>query len=201
MTGDRELVLGFRPHTYWTAAVALTGSPDAPEVIERRRITFATGNERMVYHQAAEIPRAEAPALVEHVRVAVRGNARVAIRSLLDDLGKAGWSVQAAVVPTGGVRVPADIADIVRVHARMHAAEGELYRDLVADACAELGLAVRREVERELVHLACDRIGTSEAVLKSRLQAMGAKLGPPWSEDQRLAMLAALLHLEPARAA
>jgi hypothetical protein len=33
-------------------------------------------------------------------------------------------------------------------------------------------------------------------VLKTRLQAMGAALGPPWSEDQKLAMLAALVHLE-----
>ena len=192
----RPLVLGFRPHTYWTAAVALAGSADAPQVVERRRITFATGDERMVYHQAAEVPPTDAPALVERVRAAVRVNARAGISDLLADLERAGRAVRIAVVPTGGLRLPERIEDIVKVHARMHAAEGELYRDIVADACRDEGLIVERVVERELVPLACDRVGTTEAVLKARLQAMGVRLGPPWSEDQKLAVLAALLHLE-----
>ena len=189
-------MLGFRPHTYWTAAVALAGSIEAPEVVERRRITFASGDERNVYHHAAEIPPADAPALVERVRVAVRANIGAGVGAFLSELRRDGWTVRAAVAPTGGLRLPERIEDIVRVHARMHAAEGELYRDLVADACRDLGLVVHREVERELIPLACDRIGTSEAALKTRLQAMGAKLGPPWSEDQKLATLAALLHLQ-----
>jgi len=193
------VVLGFRPHTYWTAAVALAGSPEAPDVMERRRITFATGNERGVYHQAAEIPAPDAPALVGRVRRAVRANAGAGIRALADDLARSGRRIAAAVVPTGGLRLPERIEDIVKVHARMHAAEGELYRDLVAEACRDAGLTVHRVVERELVPLACDKLGTSEALLKARLQTMGAALGPPWSEDQKLATLAALLHLDAER--
>ncbi|HXQ11254.1 MAG TPA: hypothetical protein VN805_09710 [Caulobacteraceae bacterium] len=197
MSADRRpVVLGFRPHTYWTAAVALAGSADAPEVVERRRITFATGDERMVYHRAAEVPAAEAPALVAQVRSAVEVHASQAVKAMVADLARAGRRVRAAVVPTAGLKLPGRIEDIVRVHARMHAAEGELYRDIVADACAGLGLKVHRVVERELFALASDRVGTSEAVLKMRLQAIGAALGPPWSEDQKLAMLAALIHLE-----
>lgn len=176
--------------------MALAGSADAPEVVERRRITFATGDERMVYHRAAELPAAEAPALVARVRAAVEVNAAEAVKVMVADLARAGRPVSAAVVPTAGLKLPARIEDIVRVHARMHAAEGELYRDIVAAACAGLGLKVHRVVERELFALASDRIGTSEAVLKARVQAMGAALGPPWSEDQKLAMLAALVHLE-----
>jgi len=197
MSADRRpVVLGFRPHTYWTAAVALAGSADAPEVVERRRITFATGDERMVYHRAAEVPAAEAPALVAQVRSAVEVHASQAVKAMVADLARAGRRVRAAVVPTAGLKLPRRIEDIVRVHARMHAAEGELYRDIVADACAGLGLKVHRVVERELFALASDRVGTSKAVLKMRLQAIGAALGPPWSEDQKLAMLAALIHLE-----
>jgi hypothetical protein len=196
MADSGPVVIGFRPHTYWTAAVALAGAPDAPEVVERRKITFATGDERMVYHRAAEVTAAEAPALVAEVRVAVEAHAADAVRAMVEGLHRAGRQVRLAVVPTAGLKLPERIEDIVRVHARMHAAEGELYRDIVADACAAVGLKVARVIERELFPLAADHIGTSEAVLKTRLQAMGAALGPPWSEDQKLAVLAAMIHLE-----
>jgi len=197
MSADgQSVVLGFRPHTYWTAAVALAGAPGAPEVVDRRRITFATGDERMVYHRAAEVAAADAPALIAEVRTAVEAHATEATRAMVEDLRRAGRLVRLAVVPTAGLKLPERIEDIVRVHARMHAAEGELYRDIVADSCAAVGLIVHRVIERELFPLASDRVGTSEAVLKSRLQAMGAALGPPWSEDQKLAVLAALIHLD-----
>jgi hypothetical protein len=201
MADSRSVVIGFRPHTYWTAAVALAGAPDAPDVVERRKITFATGDERMVYHRAAEVPAAEAPALIAEVRTAVEVHAADGVRAMVEDLRRAGRAVRLAVVPTAGLKLPERIEDIVRVHARMHAAEGELYRDIVADACARVGLEVVRVIERELFPLAADRIGTSEALLKARLQAMGAALGPPWSEDQKLAVLAALIHLEDGAAA
>jgi hypothetical protein len=197
----QSVVLGFRPHTYWTAAVALAGAPDAPEVIERRKITFARGDERMVYHRAAEVPAADAPALIAEVRAAVEAHATEGVRAMVETLRGAGRPVRLAVVPTAGLKLPDRIEDIVRVHARMHAAEGELYRDIVADSCVAAGLTVHRVIERELFPLASDRIGTSEAVLKTRLQAMGAALGPPWSEDQKLATLAALIHLDDGAAA
>ncbi|HXQ45522.1 MAG TPA: hypothetical protein VN806_02845 [Caulobacteraceae bacterium] len=201
MADGRPVVIGFRPHTYWTAAVALAGASDAPEVVERRKITFATGDERMVYHRAAEVPAADAPALIAEVRTAVEAHASDSVRAMVEDLRRAGRTVRLAVVPTAGLKLPERIEDVVRVHARMHAAEGELYRDIVAEACAGVGLKVERVIERELFPLAADRIGASEAVLKTRLQTMGAALGPPWSEDQKLAVLAALIHLEDGGAA
>ncbi|HEX7759005.1 MAG TPA: hypothetical protein VF459_05860, partial [Caulobacteraceae bacterium] len=64
-------VLGFRPHTYWTAVVALAGRPRAARVIERRRITFADGDERFIYHQAAEAQPARREPMIEAARAAV----------------------------------------------------------------------------------------------------------------------------------
>jgi hypothetical protein len=194
-SANAPVVLGFRPHTYWTAVVALAGSALAPEVVERRRITFATGDERMVYHRAAEVPPAEAPALVDQVRAAVEINSAQGVKAMVEELAAAGRNVRLAVVPTAGLKIPQRIEDIVRVHARMHAAEGELYRDIVADACRGIGLSVQRIVERELKTLVCDHLETTPNGLDNRLKAMGAVLGPPWSEDQKLATLAAWLQL------
>jgi hypothetical protein len=189
-----DVVLGFRPHTYWTAVVALAGPVESPRVVARHKIVFAAGEERSVYHHAAETELAEAPALIDKVRVAVEANARAGIRVFVDMLKRDGLEVGAAVAPSGGRRLPA-LADILRVHSLQHAAEGEFYRDAVAAACATLGLGVRRPVERELAALCGDRLGLGAAAMQARLKAMGAALGPPWGEDHRLATLAAWLGL------
>jgi hypothetical protein len=192
---ETSAVLGFRPHTYWAAVVALGGSAAAPEVLARHKIVFAAGEERSVYHQAADAPLGtEAEALIARVRSAVEANARAGIERFVALLGNDGLVVRTAVAPTGGKKLP-PLADIVRVHTLQHAAEGEFYRDAVAAACASLNLEVKRPVERELPALVCDRLGVARSDLDSRLKDMGARLGPPWSEDQRLAVLAAWAEL------
>lgn len=188
-----ELALGFRPHTYWTAVVAMAGPAEAPQVRLRHRLVFAAGDERSAYHQAAEAPdRAEA--LIARIRTAVTANARAGLAQLLELLARDGEAPKVAVAPTGGRALPA-LGQILKVHTLQHAAEGEFYRDAVADACADLGLEVRRPVERELPALAADRLGIDQAAMAARIKAMGEALGPPWSEDQRLAAMAAWLAL------
>ena len=105
-------VLGFRPHTYWTAVVALAGDAEAPQVIERRRIDFASGNERFVFHQAAEGALAQAEPLIAEVRAATEANAVGEIGGLIADLQNAGVRVAAAVVPAGTARLPARLAGL-----------------------------------------------------------------------------------------
>jgi hypothetical protein len=190
-------VLGFRPHTYWTAVVALAGPSDAPQVIERRKIQFAVGDERFVFHQAAEAP-AGAPALLEQVRAATCANALREIAALVADLQLTGLAVRIAVTAAATAKLPPRLADVLASHSRIHAAEGSFYRDVVASACEAAGLEVRRPVERDLARLVAARLGLDEAALDARLKAMGAALGPPWSEDQKLAALAAWTGLESA---
>ncbi|HEY1561519.1 MAG TPA: hypothetical protein VGF71_11590 [Caulobacteraceae bacterium] len=190
-----NVVLGFRPHTYWTPVVALTGDREEPNMLVRKRLVFAAGAERGVYHQAAEADADAAETLIAGVRTVVQANARAGVTRVVDSLTREGHRPWIAVVPTGGRRIPAKVAEIIRSHTMQHAAEGEFYRDVVAAACAELGLEVRRPVESDVVALACDHLGWDRAALNGRLKAMGSGLGPPWSEDQRLAVLAAWLHL------
>ncbi|MDB5455253.1 MAG: hypothetical protein JWP92_838 [Caulobacter sp.] len=189
-------VLGFRPHTYWTAVVAVAGRADAPRIVERRRIAFAAGHERFVYHQAAELEPARAQALIDAVRAATGANAAREIGGLLTDLRSEGLTVDVAVTPAGTAKPPEALADILRVHARVHAAEGSFYREVVAAACDALGLRVRRVIERDLPAQLGRSLGVEPAALEARLKTMGAPLGPPWNEDYRLATQAAWLHLD-----
>lgn len=190
-----EVVLGFRPHTYWTAVVAVSGNAGAPRVVARSRFDFAAGETRHVYHRAAAMGPAEGAAWIETVRAQVETMAEQALGKALAEWAGAGCTVSRAVVPRGGARIPDDLAQIVRSHSGQHAAEGEFYRDVVATACRRHGLEVTRVVEREIASLVSDASDRTPAALTAWLADLGRALGPPWSEDQRLAMLAGWLGL------
>ncbi len=184
-------VLGFRPHTYWTAAVALAGDRDAPEVIQRRRIDFASGDERSVYHRVETMAADEAEAWVARVWAVCEADTRLGLSQLIEDLAGAGVALGVAVVPIGRAKHPDKVEDIIKSHSHMHAAEGDFYRGVVAAACANLGLEVRRVVERDLPGQVGQLLRIDSGALQERLKSIGALLGPPWTEDQKLATLAA----------
>ncbi len=195
LAGNAIAALGLRPHTYWTPATVLAGPASDPRLIARQRIVFATGRERMAYHEAAEIGPDGAEAWIEGVRMATQANAAREIAALLAELRRDGVAVEIAVVPEARPRLPGTVAEVVRVHALMHAAEGVFYRDVVAAACRELGLQVVRTLERDLAETAAAILDVEPARLAGRLADLAAGLGPPWNEDYRLAALAAWLGL------
>jgi hypothetical protein len=184
-------VLGFRPHTYWTAAIALAGDPQAPRVLQRRRIDFASGDERSVYHRVETMAADEAEAWIARVWTACEADTRRGVGDLVTHLADRGVSLGVAVVPIGRAKAPDRWEDIIKSHSHMHAAEGDFYRGVVATACTNLGLEVRRVVERDLSATLSQLLRIDRPTLEQQLKSIGAALGPPWTEDQKLATLAA----------
>jgi hypothetical protein len=163
-----------------------------PRVIERRRIDFgAEGEQRFVFHRAAEASPAKATSSIAKARAAAEAGAMREIEKLLADMQRTGTAVRSAAVPAANARLPETLDDILRVHSRIHAAEGSFYRDVIASACEAAGLKVHRIVERALPDLLGALLPDKERSLEQRLKDMGAALGPPWSEDQKLATQAA----------
>jgi len=62
---------------------------------------------------------------------------------------------------------------------------------VVATACTNLGLEVRRVIERDLPGRVDELLRIDGVALEQRMKSIGASLGPPWTEDQKLATLAA----------
>jgi hypothetical protein len=118
------------------------------------------------------------------------------IRDLISVISGMGTTVVGACVPGGNARLPHALPDILAVHARIHAAEGAFYRDVLADACTQAGLLVSRAPERDIPALAGKALGSSDERLRERLVVLGKSLGPPWGEDQRVATLAAFIALK-----
>jgi hypothetical protein len=189
--GPSSAVLGFRPHTYWTAAIALAGEARTPQVVQRRRIDFASGDERGVYHRVETMAANEAEAWIARVWAKCEADTRRGVGELIKDLADSGVSLGVAVVPIGRAKPPDRWEEIIKSHSYMHAAEGDFYRGVVATACTNLGLEVRRVVERDLPAAVGNLLRVDRPELEQHLKWIGAALGPPWTEDQKLATLAA----------
>ena len=160
--------LGFRTHSGWAAAVAVSGSLESPVVLDRRRIITARGP-RQPFHAAEPLPFPKAEALIRKCRDEALELAVAAVREMQREFG-----AECAGVLVGRPRPSPSLADILKSHAAIHTAEGVFYREILIEACHTCGLRVTTVVEKE--------IAANVAALP--------KLGPPWTADEKLACLA-----------
>ena len=85
--------------------------------------------------------------------------------------------------------------EILAVHVRMHKAEGELFRDVLAQGMRECAIPLTTLPEKSALDDAAKRIGIPRARLDAILTALGKSTGPPWAKDQKEAAAAALVAL------
>ena len=175
-------------HTGWATLVAVAEEGSLC-VLHRCRVELLPPEGiRFVYHQAAELPIADAERLIESVRRISEDTALTNIRGALKKL-----DVTHACIVTAGAAVPNDLAAALRSHAHIHAAEGALYARVAAGACANLGVPVLTVREREVWSRASENTGVAEAELKARIDDVRKAIGPPWTADHKIAAAAALV--------
>jgi hypothetical protein len=191
-----EVTIGFRAHTGWAVAVALAGPPAAPVVVDRRRLDLTDPEvPRQAFHAAADLDAGAAEALVERATRTAETLAEQAVRGLVGELRSAGHQVAGAGIVLGGGRRLGTLAQVLASHAAMHAAEGELYREVLVHAAAACGLLVTGVPERDLHDRATVALGVPAPDLRRRVTELGRACGPPWAQDQKSAALVAWLPL------
>jgi len=198
MANTAPAALGFRAHSGWAAAVAVTGPPMSPVVIDRRRIELVdkkTQDALQPYHAAAEMKPAEAEKWVKHSIDRTQALARQAVQALIGELGKKGHRVVACGVVLASGRPLPPLESILASHPLIHTAEGELFRNALSDAGAHCGLAVTGVKERELYPRGAAELGIAEDELRRRLVEFGRLLGPPWRQDEKSSTVVAWLAL------
>jgi len=192
MTPLERAAVGFSTHTGWAAAVVLTGTAGSPRVVFRERVQLWDLADGFIYHRAAEMDPEGARKLIQRAEDRSRGKAREGLRALLD-------SVQVRVVAAGIVgsnaQLPSDLAAILRSHALVHSAEGELFRAALSFASEEAGLELTAVPSRKLAALAARAFRIAEAGLPRRLADLGRGLGAPWGKDQKEAAAVAWVAL------
>jgi hypothetical protein len=84
---------------------------------------------------------------------------------------------------------------ILAAHPLIHTAEGEFFREAFSQACVSLDLPVTGFRERSLEEIVQTTFGKGAPQLDKQISRFGRALGPPWTMDQKLAAMAALVVL------
>lgn len=193
---------GLRCHSGWAALVTVASPAGSPEVIDRRRIEIADPDldgSKQPYHAAEELELGKARVLLRRCEAGSRRLARGALRAALDDVQKKGYGVASCgLLLASGRPLPA-LEKILASHALIHTADGEHFRDALARAAEGLGLRVLRVREREIHDRAAGELRLTPARLQGAIADLGRALGPPWTQDQKLATLVAWLSLPAGR--
>ena len=191
--------IGLRAHSGWAALVAVAGSSAGIEVVERRRIELADPDvpgSKQPYHEAEGLAPREARALLDRLEASAEGLARKAFDEVLRQLARNGREPRACgLLAASGRPLPA-LESILASHALIHAADGEHFRQALTRAGEHFRLRVVRVREKEVLEVASGALGLSPEALRQRLGELGRAVGPPWTQDQKLAALAGWLALE-----
>lgn len=167
------------------------------QVLERRRISVVDGKiagHAQPYHFAREQPLAEAKKHIARCAAASLSLAQAALREVVEKLSREYCVKGAAVLLASGRPLP-ELERILASHPLIHTAEGEFFRKAFSEACAALGIPVTGIREKELAQRAQAVFKKSAAALPAELATAAKHLGPPWSQDQKAAALAAAVVL------
>jgi hypothetical protein len=194
----KRAVIGARVHSGWAAVLAVAGEPAAAEVLDRRRIVIvdsAVVGASQPYHFAENLELMDAVQYLANCAAASERLASAAVRQMAEELRGRGFEVAGcAIVLAAGRPLPA-LEQILASHALIHTAEGEFFREALRRACEAQGIAVTGIRERDLEERANVIFGSSAVRMQKRIAALGRSLGPPWTQDQKTAALAASIVL------
>jgi hypothetical protein len=187
-----------RPHSGWAALVAVAGTPRSPEVLDRRRIEIADldiDGSKQPYHAAEGLELDRARKYLERCEQGARRRAREGLKEALDRLRADGReAVGCGMLLSSGRALPA-LPEILGSHALIHTADGEHFRDALSNAASHFRLSVGGVREKEIWARASAELDISIVELQRLVNAVGKSIGPPWTQDQKLAALSGWLVL------
>lgn len=184
------VTVGVADHAGW--AVLVTATADG-RMIDRRRVALlGDGLPAMPHHHEAQaLPVDEGVALIARVRASAERHANDALATLARDVGASIVGLSVRALPS----LPPTVAERVRDYRAQCAADGVMYREVLAAAASARGWTVGFHDARSVLAEAARALGRPS--IEPLLDATGRDAGPPWQRDHRLA-LAAAIALHPA---
>jgi len=193
-----KAAIGCRVHSGWAALVVVAGPIQAPVIIDRRRIVNADNRipgSKQPYHHVEMWPLPKAQGHIDRCTRSTKIMTEGAFGTLVEEMHAKGQRVIGFGLLTASGRPVPSLADALASHAMLHTAECEFYRNALIEASQDCGIPVTRLKEKELLPRAKDILGLAQETLPARLVELGREMGPPWSQDEKLAALAAWMVL------
>lgn len=183
--------LGFFAKTGRAIGIILAGPLESPKVLERRELVLSS--ERVPstvqpYHSVMDLPWARALAAVRPAVRAIEELAEASLLSLVRDVSAAGATVRTVGIVGSLGKDPGRIGN---PHIRAHAAEGQLFREVLETAASRCRLAHLSFSPKDVAQSAATLLGLPGSALQSRLQVLGKGIGRPWRTEERSATAAA----------
>jgi hypothetical protein len=195
----KNAAFGIRVHSGWAVIVCVSGDPAAPNVVDRRRIVIieqAMEGAKQPYHFAESLGLEEAERHLQKCAAVSQRLAVQAMREMLDGVTARKYRVLGCAILLASGRALPSLQKILASHALIHAAEGEFFRKVVADACEACHVPVMRFRERELNGRANTTFGNCAPSVRQHISELGKTVGSPWTQDEKTAALAALIVFE-----
>jgi hypothetical protein len=186
--------IGFTVKSGWAAAVVVEQTKDSVRVVDATRVDLCdpdTPESKQPYHDGFATMRKPGRVLTGLVE-SVRRCGERSVSSALSSARNRDAELVGAGVVVGSLIDPSTIGN---EHIRIHAMEGQLFREVVAAAAAKRGVACTIWRERDLMAVAVKQLRRSDAALKRHVTAAGSTIEGPWRAEQKSATLAAWLVL------
>jgi hypothetical protein len=178
-------IIGISDHGGWAILVTVTREG---ALLDRRRVELVDDSLPALphHHQAQRLPLEEGVALVERVRASAERHAVLALEA-----------VAMTVQPIRGValrnyqQLPPTIAERIKDHRARNVADWVMYRKALAAAATARGWSVHLYDAKNVTAAASQALRVEN--FDAHFLAMRRSVGPPWNNDHKLAMAAAIV--------
>jgi hypothetical protein len=179
-------IVGVSDHGGW--AVFVTAGRDGT-LLDRRRVELVDGNLPKIPHhsEAQALPLDQAVALVERVRASAERHAALALDAVATTLPGRILGVALRRCP----ELPPTIGERITDYRAQNVADWVMYRKALAAAAEARGWAVHWYDAKQVLDAAGDALRIAD--LDAHFLQIRRTVGPPWSQDHRIAMAAAIV--------
>jgi hypothetical protein len=185
--------IGLRIKSGFAIAAIVQRSADGWHLEAVRKILLSSEDlpqSRFPYHPTIELPQRQGGALSDKAVKEVRRTAAHEMRKVLEEFD----GIERAGMVVGSVIDPDSLGN---PHVRVHALEGKLFREVVAEALKKRDIGCGVLLERDAYAKAAADMRSPEPQLRAEIAALAQGRIKPWRAEEKLATLAALWSLVP----
>jgi hypothetical protein len=179
--------IGLRIKSGFAIAAIVNASAQGVVIEAVRKVLLSSEDlpqSRFPYHPTIELPERQGAALSDKAIKEVRRAAAQEMRKVLAEFD----GIKRAAMVVGSVIDPDSLGN---PHVRVHALEGKLFREVVAEALEKHGIECGVLVERDAYAKVAADVAATEQRVHSEITALGQGRIKPWRSEEKLATLAA----------